>query len=336
MSKSPQAADEAPRTAMSKAELAEEVQRRRSTQDLLRRAIPFLAFILLFAFFAATQGDRFMTTGNMQVILQQSAVLAIVAFGMTLVIVAGSIDLSVGSVVALAGMVAAIVSQDFGAVALLAAAGVGAVAGLVNGAVFAYARIPSFIVTLGMLQVARGLTILLSGGASQPMTRDGIMDVIGRPPWIIVVLIVVAVVMAMLFRWTLFGRQVMSVGGNERVAGLSGIPVRRTKTLVFVVSGLLAGIGGAVLASRAGAGSPTAGLAFELDVISAVVIGGTPLTGGVGRMTGTLLGAVIMAMLGNGLVLAGVGDAQQMIIRGVVLAAAVFVSLERAKIGVIK
>ena len=288
----------------------------RNARDLLRAAIPFMAFVLLFVYFGVTETDRFLTRANMEIILQQSAVLAIVAFGMTLVIVAGSIDLSVGSVVALSGMVAAMVSQEHGFVAFFAAAGVGALAGTVNGVIFTVGRIPSFIVTLGMLQVARGLTIRISGGSSRPMTRDGLMDVIGRPPLILVVLAIVAVVMAFVFRRTLFGRQVMAVGGNERVASLSGIPVMRTKIAVMVVCGLLAGIGGAVLASRSGSGSPTAGVGFELDVISAVVVGGTALTGGAGRMTGTLLGAVIMSMLGNGLVLAGVGDSQQLIVRG--------------------
>lgn len=302
----------------------------------VRQLIPFAALILLIICFAAYNGSRFYTPSNLFVIVQQSVVLAIVAYGMTFVITAGSIDLSVGSLVALTGVITALTAHYNQILAIILALLVGCVAGVINGAVYAYGKIPSFIVTLGMLQVARGLTILLTGGAATPMPRDGILGGIGVIPWIVVTGLVITVLAAIGLQYSVFGRRVKAIGGNERVAVLAGVPVRRVKIGVFALSGVLAAAGGVVLASRMGTGSPTAGMGFELDVIAAVVIGGTPLTGGMGRISGTLIGAIIMVMLSNGLVLMGVGDAVQLIIKGIVLALAVFVSLERAKIGIIK
>lgn len=302
----------------------------------LRQLVPFAALILLFVFFALQNGQRFYASSNLLVILQQTVVLAIVAYGMTFVIVSGSIDLSVGSVVALTGVITALTAQNNQFLAILAALLVGLCAGVINGAVFAYGKIPSFIVTLGMLQVARGITVLISGGAAEPMPLEGVLGHVGTMPWILVVGLIMTVLAGIAFQYSLFGRRVRAIGGNERVATLAGVPSKRLKVGVFAVSGVMAAIGGIVLASRLGTGSPTAGTGFELDVIAAVVIGGTPLTGGLGRISGTLVGAVIIAMLSNGLVLMGVPDAVQLIVKGVVLALAVFVSLERGKIGVIK
>lgn len=304
----------------------------------VQQLVPFAALILLFAFFSVNNGSTFYVSSNLMVILQQTVVLAVVAYGMTFVIVSGSIDLSVGSIVALTGVVTAMLADQGGSqvVAIAVALVVGLLAGLLNGVVFAFGKIPSFIVTLGMLQVARGLTLLLSDGAARPMPFDGVLGNIGIMPWILVVGVLITVAAAVLFQLTLFGRRVRAIGGNERVATLAGVPSRRIKVAVFAFSGFMAGLGGVILASRLGTGSPTAGTGFELDVIAAVVIGGTPLTGGLGRISGTLVGAVIISMLSNGLVLMGVGDAAQQIVKGVVLAAAVFVSLERGKIGVIK
>lgn len=302
----------------------------------VRQLVPFAALILLLMYFSIQNGERFYSSSNLLVILQQTVVLAIVAYGMTFVIVSGSIDLSVGSVVALTGVITALTAGTNQFLAIVVALLVGLAAGIINGVVFAYGKIPSFIVTLGMLQVARGITVLISGGAAEPMPIDGFLGNIGIMPWILVIGLVITVLAAIGFQFSLFGRRVKAIGGNERVATLAGVPSRRVKIGVFALSGVMAAIGGVVLASRLGTGSPTAATGFELDVIAAVVIGGTPLTGGLGRISGTLVGAVIIAMLSNGLVLMGVADAVQLIVKGVVLALAVFVSLERGKIGVIK
>ncbi|MFV0435426.1 MAG: ABC transporter permease [Leucobacter sp.] len=316
--------------------ITSDAERKSAMKARMRLLVPYAALVALFLLFTVLKGSTFVAPSNLLVILQQSVVLAIVAYGMTFVIASGSIDLSVGSVVSLSGVLTAIVGIQHGMVGLLVGAGVGALAGLINGLVFAYAKIPSFIITLGMLQVASGLSILISGGSSQPMPDEGLLPSLGVLPGILIVAVVITLIAGFLFQYTVFGRRVRAIGGNERVATLAGVPVRSTKVWIFTLSGLMAGIGGAILAARLGAGSPVAGMTFELDVIAAVVIGGTPLTGGLGRITGTIIGALIMSMLANGLVLIGVGSAEQTIVKGIVLALAVLISLDRSKIGIIK
>jgi ribose/xylose/arabinose/galactoside ABC-type transport system permease subunit len=301
------------------------------------RYIPFLALILLLVGFGIAESERFLTVRNAQIILLQSAVLIIVGLGMTFVIIAGSIDLSVGSLVAVAAMLSAAAANQWGLVGgLTVALLVGAAAGLVNGLVFTVLRVPSFIATLGMLSVARGLTIIYSGGAPIPIQDAGQVLRLGTWPAPVFVAALAVVVCQVIYRLTPFGRYVQGIGGNERVALLSGVPVDRTKTLIFVLSGLMAGLGGLVTAARLGAGTPQAGTGFELDVISAVVIGGTPLTGGIGNMYSTAVGALVISTLSNGLVILGVPSEVQTVIKGIVLVLAVFISLDRRKIGIIK
>jgi ribose/xylose/arabinose/galactoside ABC-type transport system permease subunit len=301
------------------------------------RYIPFLALILLLVGFGVAESERFLTVRNAQIILLQSAVLIIVGLGMTFVIIAGSIDLSVGSLVAVAAMLSAAAANQSGLVGgLTVALLVGAAAGLVNGLVFTVLRVPSFIATLGMLSVARGFTIIYSGGAPIPIEDTGQVLRLGTWPAPVFVAALAVVVCQVIYRLTPFGRYVQGIGGNERVALLSGVPVDRTKTLIFVLSGLMAGLGGLVTAARLGAGTPQAGTGFELDVISAVVIGGTPLTGGIGNMYSTAVGALVISTLSNGLVILGVPSEVQTVIKGIVLVLAVFISLDRRKIGIIK
>jgi ribose/xylose/arabinose/galactoside ABC-type transport system permease subunit len=301
------------------------------------RYIPFLALILLIVGFGIAESERFLTVRNAQIILLQSAVLIIVGLGMTFVIIAGSIDLSVGSLVAVAAMLSAAAANQWGLVGgLTVALLVGAAAGLVNGLVFTVLRVPSFIATLGMLSVARGFTIIYSGGAPIPIQDAGQVLRLGTWPAPVFVAALAVVVCQVIYRLTPFGRYVQGIGGNERVAVLSGVPVDRTKTLIFVLSGLMAGLGGLVTAARLGAGTPQAGTGFELDVISAVVIGGTPLTGGIGNMYSTAVGALVISTLSNGLVILGVPSEVQTVIKGIVLVLAVFISLDRRKIGIIK
>lgn len=301
------------------------------------RYIPFLALILLIVGFGIAESERFLTMRNAQIIMLQSAVLIIVGLGMTFVIIAGSIDLSVGSLVAVAAMLSAAAANEWGlAGALMVALLVGAAAGLVNGLVFTVLRVPSFIATLGMLSIARGVTIIYSGGAPIPIQTATQVLNLGTWPAPVFVAALAVVVCQVIYRLTPFGRYVQGIGGNERVALLSGVPVDRTKTLIFVLSGIMAGLGGLVTAARLGAGTPQAGTGFELDVISAVVIGGTPLTGGIGNMYSTAVGALVISTLSNGLVILGVPSEVQTVIKGIVLVLAVFISLDRRKIGIIK
>lgn len=315
---------------------ARRISLRRSDGRLIpARLVPYLALIVVIVFFTLTAGTRFLSVDNGSYLLQQSAIIAIPAFGESLVIIAGSIDLSIGSVVALTGMAAAIVAQDYGPIAGIATAiVVGLIAGLFNGIGFSILRVPSFMVTLGMLSVARGLTIIIS--ASQPINVKTDFQVIGVMPGLLILFVLCFAGATILLNYSSFGRQAVAIGGQERVARLSGVPITRLKVLLFVFSGLMAGIGGAALTARVGAATPTSATGLELQCITAVVLGGTPLTGGIGTMTNTVVGAFIISILLNGMVILGIPSEIQLVVQGLVLVGAVYLSLERVKIGIIK
>ncbi len=307
----------------------------RFSVEHVRLLVPYISFVLIFVFFSTMAFEYFNTWRNLSTILQQATVLAIVAFGMHFVISTGSIDLSVGSTLSFAGLVGASVSLwGGGPLGIAAALLVGAAVGLCNGMIFTYMKVPSFMVSLGTLMAVQGLTIVYS--RSNPVPIDPSLMSMGGFPNIVYAAIGVFILCYIVYNHTTFGRYCIAVGGDERVSTISGLPVNLVKVSVFVVSGVLAGFGGIVMAARLGAATPTAGTAFELSVISAVVLGGTPLTGGVGSIQNTVIGALIIAMLGNGLVILGIPSEIQRIITGVILILAVFLSLERGKIGVIK
>lgn len=304
-------------------------------RELLRRAVPFAALAALIAVFGVLAPDRFLTASNAQYVLVQSIAVMIVAFGVTLVVITGSIDLSVGSTVALSAAVGAISAVTGGPVlGILAAVTTGAIVGAVNGIGLAWLKIPSFIMTLGMLSVARGLTLLVS--ETQPVPVPEAWNWFGAGPGIYFTAISVFAVCGVLYRFTAFGRHLLALGGNERVAHLAGVATARTKVFVFMLSGIFAAVGGLVLSSRVGAATPTAGTGMELVVIAAVVLGGTPLTGGVGSLLNTAIGALLITILLNGLVILGVGAELQIVAQGAVLIVAVLISLDRKKIGIIK
>lgn len=307
----------------------------RGTQLLPAWLVPFLSLIAVTTFFGITAGSRFLSVSNFSFLLQQSAIIAIPAFGVTLIIIAGSIDLSVGSVVGLTGMVGALVGVDHGLVAgLLAALATGVLTGLCDGIAFAVLKVPSFIVTLGMLSIARGVTIKISG--SQPVNVPDSWLWFGQMPGIFVLFVVCFLGTSVLLHLTSFGRRAVALGGQERVARLAGIRVTQVKILLFCFGGLMAALGGIALSSRVGAATPDAATGFELTAIAAVVLGGTPLTGGIGNVLNTVIGALVLSMLLNGMVILGVPGEIQLITQGVVLVGAVLMSLDRAKIGIIK
>ncbi|HAA86084.1 MAG TPA: ABC transporter permease [Kosmotogaceae bacterium] len=300
----------------------------------LRIIVPFLSLIAVMVFFTVLDPGRFSNLRNFRLILQQSAITMTVGFGVTFVIVSGSIDLSVGSVLALAGMIGGTVASSSPLLGVLAALGIGALCGLINGSAFSLLKVPSFIVTLGMLQAARGLTTIYSGGFPVMMSDNTVW--MGSWPGIFLIAMAVFAIAMFLYYFTRFGEYVRAIGGDETVSKMSGVPIRLYKILPFLLSGGLAGLGGFMMASRLGVASPTIGVGYELDVIASVVLGGTPLTGGIGNIYGTIIGAVIMASIGNGLVIMGVPSPWQLVIKGIILVMAVFISLERSKIGNIK
>jgi ribose transport system permease protein len=285
-----------------------------------------LAGLLLLALVIAIMQPAFLTAQNLLNVGVQAAVIAIMAFGMTFVVVAGGIDLSVGSIAALAAMVGALTAGPVGLV-------VGALCGLVNGALISYGKLPPFIATLAMLSVARGLTLVFSAG--QPHETDAAVTFLGSnlaPSLPLPLLLMLAFfgITGLILTRTNLGRRMYAIGGNEEAAKLSGIDVRKQKLWIYALSGLFAAAAGLVLAGRLGSAGPQAAVGYELDAIAAVVIGGASLSGGVGRATGTLVGALVLAVLRNGLNLLQVPPFWQQVVIGAVIAlAALLDSLRR-------
>jgi erythritol transport system permease protein len=305
-----------------------------------------IALAVVVAFFSV-MAPNFLSAANFLIMFKHIAITAILAIGMTYVILTGGIDLSVGSIAGLGGMVAGALILNgltlaplgvvvypsvpvvIGVVLLL-----GAFAGWLNGLMVARLRIAPFIATLGMLYVARGAALLLSGGATFPNLTGradlgnegfpmlGAGKVLGVP---VTILIMGALALAAAFvaRNTPFGRRVFAVGGNERAALLSGVRVDRVKIAVYVVSGVCAALVGLIVSSELVAAHPASGETFELSAIAAVVLGGASLSGGRGGVGGALIGACVIGVLGDGLVMMGVSEFWQMVIKGLVIIAAV-------------
>jgi ribose transport system permease protein len=291
---------------------------------------PLLGLIVLCTVLAV-MAPRFLTVGNLFNVFQQITVLAVLSLGGTAVIITKGIDLSVGSVLGLGAVVAGWTFATAGLpmiVAIFAGIAVGALAGLVNGLLITYGRLPPFVATLAMLSVARGLALVITDG--QPIT--GYPDwfrwiatfrVLGIVPVSVLIVAAMFVLGSLYLRYRPTGRALYAIGGNEEVARLSGINVRRAKIKVYTAAGALAAIGGLFLTARLNSAQPTAGTTLELDVIAAVVIGGASLNGGSGKLTGTLVGALIIGVIRNGLNLLGVSSFWQQIVIGAVIAIAV-------------
>ena len=275
---------------------------------------------------------HFLTTENLLNITRQVAVNAILATGMTFVIISAGIDLSVGSVLALSGCVMAIALNAGVGIfpGILLAVGVGSLCGLANGFMTGFLRVPPFIATLGMMSVARGLALVVTGGYPIFELPEGfsylgtgyLWDVL--PVSLLFTFLVLVAAHFVLTRMKL-GRYVYVIGGNEEAAVLSGVNVRATKMLIYTICGFLAGLASVVFVSRLNSAQPTAGIAYELDAIAATVIGGTSLFGGVGSIGGTVIGALIMGVLRNGLNLLNVSSFWQQVVIGVVIITAVYV-----------
>lgn len=307
--------------------------------DQIRKYLPLIVLILVCAGFTGLS-DQFISQRNLETVLRQGSVLTIAALGATFVIQMASIDLSVGAVVGLSAVVTAWFAQSYGVLAAPIGLLVGLAIGAFTGTVYAKLKVPSFIMTLGVMVAGHGLMLHITQGRPI-MIRDATLRWIGSGTLAEIPVIVLVALVSLFIAWiiqyhTTFGRAVIAVGGGELVAQRSGIRVAKVKIACFMIAGLYAGLAGTTLASRMGAGSPTAGTGLELDVIAAVVVGGTPLTGGMGSVWGTVIGALIITVLSNGLNLAGVSSYTQLIIKGMVLVVAVILSTDRKKVGIIK
>lgn len=287
-----------------------------------------LMILALFVFLTFAN-EFFLTPRNLLNVGRQASVVAIVALGEALVIIARGLDLSVGSVLGLSAVVAAFVAQATGSqpLALLAALGTGAAVGVVNGLLYTRLYINPFIATLGTLSIARGLALLITSGIPIPFTGAvGAFLGAGRiytVPVSLILMLLLAVVFHVFASRTRIGRNIYAIGDSPTAARLAGIDVEGTRLLVFVLCGLLAGLGGIILAGNLASANPDLGRGYELDVIAAVILGGTALAGGRGSIGGVVLGALLMALLSNAFVLLGLSAHWQVVSKGLVIIFAV-------------
>ncbi|NLS00087.1 ribose ABC transporter permease [Rhizobium sp. P38BS-XIX] len=305
------------------------------------QALGMLPILVILAVGFHLLTGRFLSVNNLSIVMQQASINTVLAAGMTFVILTGGIDLSVGSILAMSAMFALIVSliPDMGMLGILAALGAGLACGLFNGILISAAKLPPFIVTLGTLTAFRGVARLVGGdttvfNADLPFAFIGNSGIFGIP-WLVVIAFIVILVSWVILTRTVLGTWIYAVGGNPEAARLTGIKLWKVLLFVYGTSGLLAGLGGAMSAARLyAANGLQLGQAYELDAIAAVILGGTSFVGGVGSVWGTLVGSLIIAVLSNGLILVGVSDIWQYIIKGLVIIGAVALDRYRAKGGI--
>lgn len=299
-------------------------------------ALFFLVVCIIFSVYT----NAFLTAPNLLNIIRQSAPLLIVAGAMTFVITTGGIDLSVGSVLALSATLSAAALQAGipWPLTILLMLGLGALTGLIQGYFIAYERIPSFIVTLAGLSVIRGLALLITGGYSIPVEPSSPFTAIGRA-WILgvpapaLIAIVILIAAFVTFNETPFGRYVTGIGANAEAVRRAGVNTRVVTLCVYIISGMAAATAGIILAARLGSGSSNAGQGFELDVIAAVVLGGTSLFGGRGTVVGTVLGALTVAVIANGLILSHMSPFFTPIVTGIIILVAIWLNFRLFKGG---
>jgi inositol transport system permease protein len=309
-----------------------------TANSLLSRFGIYIAFIAL-CVVLSFMSPYFLRVRNILNILNQVSIIGIIALGSTIVLISGGLDLSPGAVVAVAGVLAA----HFGhpgefplIVPIVVALGAGLLFGAFNGLVTSVGRVPPFIVTLGTLSIGKGLAMLSCGGMQvidlSPQFISIANSTVFGIPILIVLFAVSYVVLNFVLTSTRFGRRLYAVGGNEDSAHASGVNVTAVKIGVYGLAGALSGFGGLLLASRTVVGSPIAGAGYELDAIAAAVIGGTSTTGGIGRLTGTIIGALIIQVISNGLDMLNVASYYQQIVKGLIIIVAVFIDM-RSKRG---
>ena len=294
----------------------------------------YIVFVIMFILFSAVLGDKgFLTQNNLINVLRQTAMISIMAVAGTFVIASGQIDLTVGAVAAMSAMIVSLVLQKTDSIFLALVCGltVGVISGLVNGILVTKFRIPAFLATMGMMSVIRGSAMWITNTAAVPIKNItfnkvfGIGDV-GGIPVLILWTILFYIIGIIVFNKTPFGRHTLAVGGNEVSAGYSGIKIDKIKIIVFLMSGVFAAFAGILYAGRMQAGRFSFGEGDEMSVIAAVVLGGTAMSGGTGSVVGALVGSILMGVINNALILAGLSSAQQTIVRGAIIVVAVILS----------
>ncbi len=320
--------------------LIEEMKMKKLNNMLNMRQMRELGIVIVFAailiILMLLSPNAFARPANLINIFKQASINGILAMGMMFVIIAGGIDLSVGSIVALAGVVAASFAHpgEFPLIVpIILALAIGLFAGWLNGVGVSYGNIPPFIVTLGMMTIVRGVALIVSGGAPVFGVSDEFEYIAGgflfdNIPLLVIYFIIITAISAYILTKTVFGRRVYAIGGNETSAAFSGINVKKMRISVFMISGLLAGFAGLLLCSRTVSGNPTAGQSYELDAIAAVIIGGVSMSGGSGHWYGTVIGALLIAVIGNGLDILNVSSHYQLVIKGAIIIFAVLLDVK--------
>ncbi len=322
------------------------VESKEKMKKILNKYGIFFVLIAMVALMS-TLSPSFLTVRNLLNIVRQISVIGLIAIGVTMIIITKGIDLSSGSLLALSAVVAASLAQrpDWATrmfpnlpalpviVPIIAALAVGAIVGLINGSFVAFTGIPPFIATLGMMTAARGFALLYADGRPISSLTDS-YNFIGQGsiaglPVPVLILAVVGVISYIMLNHTKFGKYLFAIGGNENAAYVSGVNIKKYKVLVYTYGSLLAGLSGIVLSSRISSGQPGLGLAYELDAIAAATIGGTSHSGGIGTIGGTIIGALIIGVLNNGLDLLNVSAYWQQIVKGVIIVGAVVLDVRK-------
>ena len=295
-----------------------------------RRYVIYIGFVVVFLFFAVLLRDQgFLSPNNLLNIFRQTATITVIAVGMTYVIACAEIDLSVGSVAGLSSVCTAMALSQFGLIpGILAGLAVGLVVGSINGALVSLLGIPSFLVTLGMLGIAVGVAQWITASAPQPILNDTFNTLFGSGnfgpiPGLVVWSAIFVAIGAVVLNRTKFGRQVLATGGNRNAADFTGINTKRIKFQVLLISAMAASVAGMLYAGRLQSGRFQWGSGDELSAIAAVILGGTSLFGGFGSIIGTLFGALMIGLINNGLILAGLDSSQQQVVRGAIIILAV-------------
>lgn len=305
----------------------------KNTMKYMSELTTVIALIILMAVITIINSN-FLTANNLLNLLLQVTSNALIAFGMTFVILTGGIDLSVGSILALSSaLTAGLLGSGMPvALAILISLILGCILGMMNGVLISYGKLAPFIVTLATMTIFRGATLVYTNG--NPITK-GLSDtflfqflgqgyIVGIP-FPVIIMFIVFIVLYVLLHKTAFGKSVYAIGGNEKAAYISGVKLNKVKIIIYSISGMMASISGLIITSRLSSAQPTAGASYEMDAIAAVVLGGTSLSGGKGRILGTLIGALIIGVLNNGLNIIGVSAFWQQVVKGVVILIAVLI-----------